>query len=627
MRLGVFLCLLIMVSAVSGQDLSLYSLQIQIVDSLNDEPLDEVIVRCNPGNLLQKSDKQGRVRFNALKAGSYSLNFSHLGCPEANRQVKLEKSQSMLVKMSHQIYQLNEVQIQPKLTFQPVWNQIGKNEINEQAGASLAEMLAKIPGINLLQTGAGIQKPVINGLSDSRIVYVNKGSRLESQQWGQDHAPEIDPVQANRIRLVVPAKSFRMGADAIGGMVELLPAPFPNDGQHTVEIGSGFRSNNRQWNLHASVAGHESKWANFQWRMTFSGRKAGNTRTPDYWLYNTGFSDHTWSLETSLPLGKGRLEADVSFFQATSGIFLGSQIGNITDLVFAINQSKPTFNKDEFSYEVDRPRQEVNHRNARIRFLSASETQRHWQLQFNLQQNKRKEFDLARISDNPELDLALTSWQFYGEWHSGNGFSAGIATNYRQNIWSGSRFFIPNYEQLNPAFYLNWERKLNRFTLHSGARLDYQHLETYRNQNGILFSNQRNWWSASASFQLVKHNSFGTQHTVEASLLWRPPQVNELYVNGLHHGTSSFERGDADLKQEGGIRLSWQLDRRFWSGKVGIQQQLFSQYLPGFIYAKPDGQPMLTIRGAFPAFTFTQTNAWLNGGNWSAFFEPILALE
>ncbi len=623
MRLLLFFLLSWFSTVAYGQGANQYSIHITVMDSATQQPLDLVSIRCMPGHLQALTNKAGQATFFPLELGTYKLTFSHLGCPDVVKTVELLQSASIRVVMSHQIYQLSEVQIQPLLPQSPIVNQLDRNNINNQSGKSLGELLSTLPGITLQQTGVGIQKPVINGLTDSRIIYVNRGARLESQQWGQDHAPEIDPAQAGRIKLVIPARSFRMGADAIGAMVELLPEPFPQEGKRKVEVGSAYMSNNRLWNGFLSIAGNEAALAGLQWRLSWSGRKAGNTSTPGYWLYNTGFQDNSLTVETKIPLKRGWIETDGSWFQSTSGIFLGSQIGNVTDLLLAIQRPKPLFNKDEFSYEIDRPRQEVNHLTGRFRYLSAQEDQRHWQVQLTAQQNRRKEFDLARISENPELDLTLTSFQLYGEWHSGKQFSTGLAGNFRENTWSGSRFFIPNYRQLNPGWYANWRKQWGKFVWYSGVRLDYHFLETFRNQNGRLFSDQRNWFSAAASMQLVMQEQQGNSQQFEWSILWRPPQVNELFVNGLHHGTSSFERGDAGLKQEGGIRVSWRLERSYCANRIGFQQQIFSQFLPGFIYARPDGVPVLTIRGAFPSFSFTQTNAWLNGGNWMFFVEPI----
>src|SRR3984885_7688106 len=63
-------------------------------------------------------------------------------------------------------------------------------------GLSLGESLKGIAGVNSLQMGPSISKPVIHGLYSNRILIMNNGVRQEGQNWGNDHAPEIDPFIA-----------------------------------------------------------------------------------------------------------------------------------------------------------------------------------------------------------------------------------------------------------------------------------------------------------------------------------------------------------------------------------------------------------------------------------------------
>ena len=71
----------------------------------------------------------------------------------------------------------------------------------------------------MIQTGATIAKPVIHGLHSNRILILNNEVRQEGQQWGADHAPEIDPLVADQITVVKGAESVRYGSDALGGVI------------------------------------------------------------------------------------------------------------------------------------------------------------------------------------------------------------------------------------------------------------------------------------------------------------------------------------------------------------------------------------------------------------------------
>jgi iron complex outermembrane receptor protein len=99
--------------------------------------------------------------------------------------------------------------------------------LDETRGLSLGESLKGITGLNSIQTGPSISKPVIHGLYGNRILIMNNGVRQEGQTWGNDHAPEIDPFVATNITVIKGAASIRYGSDAIGGVILLDPKAMP----------------------------------------------------------------------------------------------------------------------------------------------------------------------------------------------------------------------------------------------------------------------------------------------------------------------------------------------------------------------------------------------------------------
>ena len=72
-----------------------------------------------------------------------------------------------------------------------------------------------------------MSKPAIRGMQGDRIVIMNNGVRQEGQQWGSEHAPEVDPYLASRLTVIKGASSVRYGANAMGGVVLVEPWPLP----------------------------------------------------------------------------------------------------------------------------------------------------------------------------------------------------------------------------------------------------------------------------------------------------------------------------------------------------------------------------------------------------------------
>jgi hypothetical protein len=84
---------------------------------------------------------------------------------------------------------------------------------DKYSGRGLARALEQISGVNILTTGNGISKPMIHGMFGSRVGIIYDGIQIENQQWGQDHAPNIDQNAFDEIRLVKGAGVLKYSGD------------------------------------------------------------------------------------------------------------------------------------------------------------------------------------------------------------------------------------------------------------------------------------------------------------------------------------------------------------------------------------------------------------------------------
>jgi len=101
---------------------------------------------------------------------------------------------------------------------------------------------------------------------------------------------------------------------------------------------------------------------------------------------------------------------------------------------------------------------------------------------------------------------------------------------------------------------------------------------------------------------------------------WRPPTVNELYSNDVHHGVARFEIGDSTLSPErsvgGDLTLSWAVQ--------GLEVEVtgYANWFDGYIFSVPDpDNPTITVRGTFPTYRFVQRQAFIGGVDLSAAVE------
>src|SRR5690349_3423053 len=157
------------------------------------------------------TDVDGKFIFTGLCKGQYEVVVQFLGYKDHTIVLTLDKDSNREIRLEADIQSLDEVVIAGKHeNTEHAQNLAVLNErqLSEAAGKSLGETLKAIPGVATIQTGPGIFKPVIHGLHSQRVLILNHGIRQEGQQWGAEHAPEIDPFIASELVVIKDASAI-----------------------------------------------------------------------------------------------------------------------------------------------------------------------------------------------------------------------------------------------------------------------------------------------------------------------------------------------------------------------------------------------------------------------------------
>lgn len=497
---------------------------------------------------------------------------------------------------------------------------LGEDDLRELQGRSLGELLSRLPGVTTLSTGPSISKPVIRGLHSQRILVMQDGVGLEGQQWGGEHAPEIDPFSASRIEVVKGAASVEYGAGAIGGVVRIDPADLPeNSAVGGVASLRGY-TGNRQAAASIMLEGGPRSVPGLGWRARISGRRAGDSSTPDYVLGNTGFAELDANLSVGYHRGRSGVHVLASRFSTELGLYKGAHIGNVDDLLRAIERAQPLTEYD-FTWDIAAPRQEITHDVALLRghlgLRSGDVIEGH----AGFQANRRAEYDAHSRNGDPSqpafaLDLLSQSFDLKfrarprGPWLGVVGLSLMNQTN--RNGESG--FLIPNYHALTAGAFGFVSRVSRRWTHEAGLRVDLRRMEAWPRERlsvGPFVRRTHEWTAISANLGTIRKIGRHWSVAAQASIAWRPPGVNELYNFGVHHGTAQFEVGDPDLGVErsrsGDLTVRHESER--WMTEVSV----FVNHIDGFIHLVPESRPRVTIRGSFPSFRYGHSDALLTG--------------
>ena len=494
--------------------------------------------------------------------------------------------------------------------------ELGARDLHLSGGLPLAEGLKAIAGVNSVQTGASIQKPVIRGLSGNRIVIINNGVRLEGQQWGSEHAPEIDPYVAASLRVVKGAAGIRYGPEAMGGVIIAEPASMPQQGTGGSLSTAGF-SNGRGGAVSAMLQQALPGLAEgLSLRFQGTLKRSGTLTTPDYVLSNTSVSEQNISATTEYRKAGYRVQLGYSVFNTKLGILSASHVGNLSDLLAAFNAGRPSVT-GPFTYALSRPYQQVNHQVIKA-LVSGPLAGGTAELVVARQENLRQEYDYLPVNgvSKPALQFDLTSHSADFNWkpeargllHGNFGFNALT----QGNQWQG-RLFIPNFRNYGAGVFASGHYNLTeQLVLEAGTRYDYRWQRAYmRNDtaqqpNAPLLTPTHAYQNLTGTAGLLYMPCNGLSYTLNIGTAWRPPAINELYSNGIHQSAASYEVGNPDLKTETIRSLTLSTD--YHGPKFSMEAGAYLNYFRNYIWLQPTLTPHQTIRGLFPEFAYTQAD-------------------
>ncbi|WP_367391226.1 TonB-dependent receptor [Lewinella sp. LCG006] len=577
------------------------------------------------------TDDNGRFELGGLCAGEYHLSVSHLGCHPERIFLDLRGDTTLQIALAHQAALLESVEVRGQQERNAGQSQetLTRQELEEGAGKNLANLLENIAGLSVIRNGSGIAKPVIHGLTGNRIAILNNGIIQAGQQWGVDHAPEIDPFTADRIKVIKGVESLAYGGNTLGGAVLVEPGNIPQDPHLHGATQYVLETNGRQHTVSTRL---EKKGSWVDWRVIGTFKQGGDHRTPDYFLRNTGVRERNAALQLQKTINDHWFHTlYYSYFHTEVGILRGAHIANTTDLETAIGREEPFYTRPNFSYELEEPRQRVQHHLLKYNTKYYLAPNRSLQLTYAGQLNRREEFDVRRgdRSERAALDLALQSHFVDVFWQDEAGHATkkiGLQYRYNENDnQPGTGVFplIPDYNSHLPAAYFIWQLQHDRQSYQLGARYDFVALDVATITQDLprrveRFSHRFHNYSAAAGWQYRVSKAWSSK--LNLGVVRRSPEVNELYSQGLHQGVASIEEGNASLQPELSVKGVWtnslQLSESFW-----LEATAYYQLVSDFIYLEPQEEARLTIRGAFPVFGYQQTNARLAGLDVNARYE------
>jgi len=590
-----------------------------VLDIETNSPLEYTTIKIKELNLVTQTDFKGYFEIKDICPGNYTMQLSLNGYEPITFTIVIQSNLHKDVFLSRSQNILNTIQVaSTKKTdlLNSNSNKLSQKDLDKKAGENLGTILKQLPGLNTLNTGAGISKPVITGLHSIRVVTINDGVKLEGQQWGAEHAPEIDANSASIIQVEKGAGALQYSNEAIGGLIIIKPAPLRSLPGWNASINTNISTVNLRGGISGMFEGQLKKTPGWSWRIQGTLNKAGNTKTPTYYLKNTGYEERDLNCMTSYHKNKWKLNASYKIYHQHLGVFAGAHIGNLTDLLIAFKSPEP-IDSDGFRYRIKLPSQKINHQTISFGLTYQINTRNKLDFNYSFQFNKRQEFDkiLGRDKGIPAIEFYLNTHGVGSNWHFVNNHATyvsnlGLNGQWQNNYYSGS-YFIPEYNQQSIGIYSIHKITIKRLSVEAGIRFDSKWQEITRmKQKNVHLKHQ--WMGIAANIGAIYQFDSHLSIDFQTGTSWRAPHAIELYSEGVHHGAASFEKGNSTLKVERVYNVS--INMTYSQGDLyQAQITVYNKYIKNFIYLQPRTTPVLTIRGAFPAFDYKQTDANFKG--------------
>ncbi|MGH1344581.1 MAG: TonB-dependent receptor [Nannocystales bacterium] len=647
------------------------SLEGRVIDENTGSSVPRVAVTAGDQEVTTNDD--GVFVLTAVCPGRVTVTASRADYSSRSQRVEVPaKAPVSLVLRPHEVDVLDDVVVvapAPKSLDTTANDALSDEELDDLRGRGLADALSSISGVNVLRGPAGgMGKPIIRGQVGRRNLILYDRVRHESQKWGLEHAPEVDPFGAETITVIKGAGGIRYGPDAIGGVVLIDPPPLPTDPGVTGEVHLVGTSNERRGTVATRIQGTHRFLPGLAWRAEGNVSRGAAGMTPQYPLDNTG--TRVWNAGGSLGYQRRGFSLQTSYrhHAMKSGIFTGLRAETAEDFVAALGLGRPLGAEHYLrDYEIERALQEVTHDLAIVRGRAPLAKAGTLVATYAFQNNDRDEYDVVRDNiSGPQLELDLrthTAGLVFEQSPVALGGAAllegdvGVSFANRRNRYEGSApGFLPDYdEQAGGAFILErivWER----VELEGGARydgmarrsvLDDRTFLPFRAQDRLPDDCTENdegavcqtpFHAASGSIGVGVHPVAAVPELVtslDLSTAVRFPNSDEQFIKGAAPSFPFFSNGDGTLDPErtwtGGLTVGYANDWAF------VEVAGYGSFIDDYIYFRVQPQQnedrmapdfsdcaplQCGIQGAFPLFAPEAVDALFYGGEAEGAIQP-----
>ncbi len=446
-------------------------------------------------------------------------------------------------------------------TIYPVNILTGKDLALKQ-GPTIGDTLKQELGIHSSSFGSGVGQPVIRGQFGARVQVLQNGiSSLDITGVSPDHANSTEGLFAEQIEVLRGPASLLYGSGAIGGVVNVIdnriPLYVPESPLFTFE--QRYNSVSDGW---TSALKHEWGIGNLAWHIDGFFRKSKSYHVPSGGN-NSGVVDNTDA-------------------QSWSGTFGSSWIDDWGMIGFSINHLDNNYGVPPVDELVRIDLQQTRY-DLKAEFYEPFSGVESLKFRFAYNDYQHAELEdgvtVGTQFDNQGLEgrMELVHHQIGFIDHGAIGFQA----QYKDFSATGEEAFVPPSTLQSYGIFAVEDIHIGNITYEAGLRIEHQQIDAkgYNIKRHIPVN-----VSLSALWQATDDALI----SLALTRAQRAPDIQELFSNGIHFATQSYELGDKDLQLETSYNLELSFKKEFdW---LSTELNLFHNWSKDYIIQQRTGK-------------------------------------
>lgn len=421
--------------------------------------------------------------------------------------------------------------------------------LRRKQSGTLGETLSTELGVHSSSFGAGSSRPIIRGLDGPRIHVLDGGlGTADASSVSPDHGVASETGTAQQVEVLRGPATLLYGSGAIGGLVNVVSNRIPTqrqrglDGRVELRGASGTGEGAGNFVLNGGTG-------RFAWRLDGHQRRIDDYRIPAGLLANSFARSNGFSLGGSWVGERGYLGASYQELARRYGVPTPdtTQIDmrqRRTDLAGELRDPLPGFTR------------------ARVKFRDGSYRHHEVEATGEIGTTFRNKGNETRVE---LMHAPFAGWAgVLGVQHDRKALSA-----------LGGEAVLPVTRNRETGVFLVEERSWHDFRLELGARTG----SVARDPEGA--NPRRTFRPSSLSAGAIWKLMPGYALSASLTRAERAPSAEELFSDGPHHATESFEIGDATLRKERSRNLDLALRKTagIWRGKLGVFHNRFRNYV------------------------------------------------